>query len=117
MKKNSSIFIMILGLLLFIVGLSLKVPGTDLTTYSLLDGTENYSSIREYVGGDAYNYIIGASLVAGKIAGKIAMKSVFIATGLVIFTIGLIAYSGLQNTKERSIIDSNDAKNVDNSSL
>lgn len=65
----------IIGILLVLIGLIIRVPGGALTTYKSLDGESaggyyafdnRYSSIDEYVGGDAYNYIIGASLVAGK---------------------------------------------------
>ena len=45
--------------------------------------------IDEYVGGDAYNYIIGASLVAGKTAGVIAAKAISIVGGAICFCFGL----------------------------
>ena len=57
----------------------------------MLDDKDGYSAIEEYVGGDAYNYIIGASLVAGKTSGIIAMKSIFIAVGWLIVCMGLIS--------------------------
>jgi phage terminase large subunit-like protein len=59
-----------------------------------IDGTvDNYSAIKEYVGGDAYNYIIGASLVGGRISGVFAMKAIFISVGILIFCAGLICLS------------------------
>jgi len=88
-KKYIGIFVIIVGIILFVVGLFIPTPGEKLSTYSFQTSPE-YSQIEEYVGGDAYNYIIGASLVGGKIAGTIAMKGVFIGVGVLIACIGLI---------------------------
>lgn len=88
MKKKISILVLCVGVILIAVGVLIQIPGDKLATDSFMDG---YSIIEEYVGGDAYNYIIGASLVAGKISGIIAMKSIFIAMGCLIVCIGLIS--------------------------
>lgn len=87
----------IIGIILIFSDLIIHIPGGALTTYESLDGvsTENYvfddeySSIDEYVGGDAYNYIIGASLVAGKIAGMIAAKAICIVGGAMCLCFGI----------------------------
>ena len=82
----------IIGILLVLIGLIIRVPGGALTTYKSLDGESaggyyafdnRYSSIDEYVGGDAYNYIIGASLVAGKTAGVIEPSSLPVETPII----------------------------------
>lgn len=91
---------MIIGLVLFIVGLFTKIPNKELTTYSGLSG--KYSVIEEYVGGDAYNYIIGASLVGGEIAGAKTQKVVFISVGSLIFVLGLLAYSSSKEKIEET---------------
>ena len=87
----------IFGVFLILVGLFIQVPGGALTTYESLDGikTDNYvlddeySSIDEYVGGDAYNYIIGASLVAGRISGAMTMKAIYIVGGALCLCFGI----------------------------
>lgn len=91
MKKIISISIIIIGAVLFVTGLFTQIPSKELTTYSLLE--DDYSVIEEYVGGDAYNYMIGASLVGGEIAGAKTQKTVFIAVGLLIICLGLYALS------------------------
>jgi hypothetical protein len=99
----------IIGIILLLIGLIIQVPGGALTTYELLDGdsTTNYtfdnkySAIDEYVGGDAYNYIIGASLVAGKTAGTMVAKSVFIVGGSVCICLGIT----LALLKEKTIVN------------
>ena len=97
MQKNYSFVVpMIVGIVLFFIGISMKVPGMVLTTSDLLDGKttekysvdDQYSAIDEYVGGDAYNYIIGASLVSGKVTGAMATKAVFIVGGLICWSFG-----------------------------
>lgn len=93
MKKNCSIIIMLIGIILFGLGVFTKVPGTELTTFRSLAGEKEYSVIEEYVGGDAYNYIIGASLVSGKISGAMTTKAIYISAGLIIFCMGLRFYS------------------------
>lgn len=100
MKKKISVLVMVIGLVLFIVGLFIKIPSKELTTYSSL--SDKYSVIEEYVGGDAYNYIIGASLVGGEIAGAKAQKAVFISMGSLIFVIGLLAYSFSKENIEKT---------------
>ncbi len=65
---------LVLGLILFLVGLCYRVPAD----------TFSFSSIHEYVGGDAYNGIIEAGIRGGKIAGAAAAKAVYICVGLLI---------------------------------
>ena len=93
-QKLVGTVVLLAGVTLLIVGLTLQVPGTYLTTYASLDGAaidgDTASSIREYVGGDAYNYIIGASLVGAKISGLIMAKAVYTAAGVLVICLGLI---------------------------
>ena len=93
-QKLVGTVILLAGVALLIVGLTLQVPGTYLTTYASLDSAaidgDTASSIREYVGGDAYNYIIGASLVGAKISGLIMTKAVYTAAGVLVICLGLI---------------------------
>ena len=96
--KRAAIFPIILGIAFIVVGLFIPVPGGALTTYSWMDGERaetfefdnRYSVIDEYVGGDAYNYIIGASLVAGKISGYIAGKAAFLVAGALCVCFGIM---------------------------
>ena len=91
-KKSStkviSTIIIIIGVILCFVGLFYKIPSNQLTTYSFLN--DDHTVIEEYVGGDAYNYIIGASLTGGEIAGATAAKAIYISVGLLIICIGMI---------------------------
>lgn len=86
-----------IGLILILIGLFLPIPGGALTTYEVLDGDktedyvfdDKYSAIDEYVGGDAYNFIIGATLIAGKISGTMTTKAIFIVGGALCLCLGI----------------------------
>lgn len=105
----------IVGLVLIIAGLVIPTQGGALTTWWWMDGEttddyvfdDRYSAIDEYITGDAYNYIIGASLVAGKISGTMTTKAVFIATGVLCACIGWTAM--LFNKSADSNNSSNDS--------
>ena len=104
-KNSAALFSIIVGIILILSGLFIQIPGGALTTYESLDGdyTESYvfdkkySSIDEYVGGDAYNFIIGASLVAGKISGTIVAKTICIVGGLMCVCFGMALDVVLKN--------------------
>ena len=104
MKKKISISVIVIGAILFIVGLFTQIPSKELTTYESLE--DKYSVIEEYVGGDAYNYIIGASLVGGEIAGAKTQKAVFISVGLLIICLGLCSFIfGKEDADEVALIE------------
>ncbi len=106
----------IMGIVLLISALIIQIPGGALTTFESLNGKsasnyynfdDKFSTIDEYVGGDAYNYIIGASLVAGKMAGIIAAKAIFAVGGVICLCIGISAIpvgnEELSNSEAHSI--------------
>lgn len=109
--KNAYKYPLIIGAILILIGLFIKVPGGALTTYEGLNGEkteyyvfdDTYSSIDEYVGGDAYNYIIGASLVAGKISGTMTTKAIFVVGGAICLCLGL----AMADLKKKEVIEEN----------
>lgn len=108
-KKYAFLCPIIFGVIFIIIGFCIQVPGGALTTYSSLDGhkvdgshykfSDKYSTIDEYVGGDAYNYEIGASLVAGRTAGAMVSKNIFIFGGLLCICCGITLFM-FQNPDE-----------------
>lgn len=118
------IYLIAIGIILVLIGLFIRVPGAALTTRESLDGVStayyvlgnSYSAIDEYVGGDAYNYIIGATLVAAKITGAMTARAIFIVGGLICFALGL-ALKSLMNKDEHimgssTVISAQAPKNV-----
>lgn len=74
-----SIILLVAGLALFIIGLSYSVPDREFSFYF----------IKEYVGGDAYNGIIEASIRGGEIAGSMISKAVYTTGGIILAALGL----------------------------
>lgn len=116
--NNAYICPIIIGIILIFIGLITPIPGGALTTYESFNGEvtddyvfdNKYSSIDEYVGGDAYNYIIGATLVAGKITGAMATQAIYMVGGMLCLCFG-ITMKMLQ--KNETIVDNiplNDAE-------
>lgn len=118
-----------IGLILILIGLIIQIPGGALTTYKFMNGESaggyafdnKYSSIDEYVGGDAYNFIIGASLVGGKIAGMIAAKAVAMVGGTICICFGMtlkmvgqekdaMKMVASENTESEAILDGSNAE-------
>lgn len=99
---------LIAGIVLLVCGLSTQTPGMALTTYKSLNGASTsgyamdnrYSSIDEYVGGDAYNFIIGASLISGQVSGAMTQKAIYVTGGVMLICAGLMfMLSGLKKEK------------------
>jgi len=103
------VFILITGIVLFLLGLFLNVPNTYLRTYGE-ENNPNYSLIEEYVGGDAYNFIIGASLVGAQITGSLTQKAIFICFGI-FFICASIAAICFINTLLPSMLNADDKAN------
>ena len=100
MNKGMPVVVLLVGLAMICFGIFfLKVPGQYLTDSSYLkpdkypaiagDGSE-FSYIEQYVGGDAYNYIIGATLVGSRITGLIIAKCVLVAVGILVSCLGVL---------------------------
>lgn len=97
MDRKNIIFVaaivVIAGLILLIVGLNYDIPSKKFY----------FSSIEEYVGGDAYNAMIEASLRGGEIAAAKTSKTMYICGGIITMAIGiLIEVSGTAKKEENT---------------
>lgn len=88
-RQAASVIGIIVSIILFCMGIFLNVPDKKIDFY----GSDKYT---EYVGGDAYNFQIEASLKGGIIAGAKAEKAIYISVSGLIFVISLF---GLTNKK------------------
>lgn len=97
--KVTHTFGVIMAIVLIIVGAVFPVPEkkVHVSSYSI---SEDWFSDRgiEYVGGDAYNYQMEASLKAGWISGVLALKAVAVTSGILLLMITLYA-----DSKEKAI--------------
>lgn len=90
--KPAHICGMVLGIILIIFGLAYPVPEKHLRTNSY-DYNNSWTNSRgeTYVGGDAYNYQMEASLKAGYMSGVLAMKSINVVGGMILLFLSLFA--------------------------
>jgi hypothetical protein len=80
--KRATIFGMVLGAALAVASFALSTPDREI----------DYSGVKKYVGGDAYNYQIEATIRSGEIAGAKAAKAIFLVGGAMLFGVSLIAF-------------------------
>lgn len=81
LKKIIAIMGIILSIVFAVLAMEVDVPSTTISYYSL----------KEYVGGDAYNYQIEASLRAGEISGAMAQEAIYYACAGVLFVFSTFA--------------------------
>ena len=79
-KTNDAIMKLLIvgGIILVIIGIAQEIPSRELS----------FSTLNEYVGGDAYNAIIEASIKGGEIAGAMITKALYICSGFIITALG-----------------------------
>lgn len=96
----AAVIMLLVGIACIIVGIVIKVPNShlvdilDSNPYMQYNGIQfrpGYSTVEKIVGVDAYNFIIGASLVGGYISGRIVQKTIFVVSGIIISLAGLLA--------------------------
>ena len=82
MKKAAGIVGIILAGILLVLGFISATPDKYIKSYG-------DDKMYEYVGGDAYNYIIEASLRGGEIAGAKTAKAIYFAAAGILFVLSL----------------------------
>ena len=97
-KTAHSILGMIAGLVLIIVSLTISVPSAQIGSRHLSRRAGGYV---QYVGGDAYNIMIEASLRGGEIAGRTTARAVYLTGGIMLFSISLIAFGFASPEKKK----------------
>ena len=100
--KKPHIFGLLAAIALIIFSIAFPVPEKH------IDVSSNYSAYQsswkenvgaEYVGGDAYNYQMEATLKAGYMSGVLAMKSITFVGGLLLFFLTLYSDSACSLTE------------------
>lgn len=85
MKKLVSMIGLALAILFALLAYQTEIPDKYISSWG-------YKAMHEYVGGDAYNYIIEASLRGGEISGAYTQRAIYYAAAAVL---GLISLLGL----------------------
>ena len=79
---------------MILTGAFIPVPSKEIDYLS-------YSA--QYVGGDAYNYIIESSIRGGQISGMITCKTILISLGILLFFLVIIGNEICKSIKRTSI--------------
>lgn len=95
MKRTISGVGVALGIVFILIGILTKVP----------DRSIGYFDPKEYVGGDAYNYIIEAGIRGGEISGTSTSKAIYIVGGSIICFISLMNLTEKDKFKEENNIE------------
>lgn len=82
MKKAAGILGLVLAVVFLILGFTTAAPDKYIKSY----GT---GKMTEYVGGDAYNFIIEASLRGGEISGALTAKAIYYSSASILAVISL----------------------------
>ena len=93
MKKAAGVIGIILAVVFLILGFTTQIPDKYIKSY----GTDK---MEEYVGGDAYNFIIEASLRGGEIAGARTAKTIYFAVAAIL---GVLSISFLNDDSSESL--------------
>lgn len=102
--KSISIFGIILSLVMFCVGIAFPVPKKDVYVGYGYEHTWFDNEGSEYVGGDAYNYQMEASLKAGWVAGVMALKAISTSTGILLFILSIAHNAKIKELEEQTHI-------------
>lgn len=92
MKKHK-IFGLLAAILLVVFGAGFPIPEKHLYVSSYSYKNSWVEDGEEYVGGDVYNYQMEASLKAGWVCGVLAMKTICVSSGIILFFIILMVDS------------------------
>lgn len=96
------VFSFILGIVFILFGLIMPIPEKHINTFYKGSSYNEWTGDKytEYVGGDAYNIMIEASLRGGIIAGRTVAKTVLIVGGSAFIVTGLILFKLKENGKQ-----------------
>lgn len=107
MKKLFCVLGVIAAAALIIYGLSIGVPEKHVTvssSYSAYNYDWDRNTGAQYLGGDAYNYQVEASLKAGYYAGVVTVKSVTIVGGILLLFMSIFALSRISQGERQTEI-------------
>lgn len=114
--KASQVLGIIMAIALIVFAVSFPVPRKHLSTSSYgWDKPWNDEYGEEYVGGDAYNYQMEASLKAGYMSGVLSMKAITFVGGVLLFFLSLYSHAKCAEIKEQSSILARLAQTSDSS--
>lgn len=73
-NNKIAVAFLVIGIIMIALGMSMSIPSGYISSYAMT----------EYVGGDAYNFIIEACIRGGEIAGAQISRCVYICVGILV---------------------------------
>lgn len=106
-KLIASLVGVILGVILVISGLGTTIPERILPSFvgRFTEQAQIGEGTPEYVGGDAYNFVIEASIRGGEIAGATIARAVYLSIGVLTTSVGMISLAGSLEKKEGTLLE------------
>ena len=99
-KKSVGLVGIVLGIALIVAGIATTAPSRELESISRIGrGTP------AYVGGDAYNFIIEASIRGGEIAGARTARAVYVSGGALVLTLGAVTLTSESDKKDETVVE------------
>ena len=100
-KSLSGLLGIALGVILLIMGMATTVPDRMLPSFvSRSEHERTGEGTPQYVGGDAYNFLIESSIRGGEIAGATTARAIYITGGALAITLGAITFASELDKKE-----------------
>ena len=100
--KSHKILGILTAIALVIFGLVFPVPKKHLRVSSYSYNNNWMEAGEEYVGGDAYNYQMEASLKSGWVSGVLTMKAICASSGVLLFFLILMAESHEKEVRKQN---------------
>ena len=97
-----------LGVILLFMGFATTSPERIVPSFvsRFSDEAQTGEGTPEYVGGDAYNFLIEASIRGGEIAGARTARAVYLSVGALTITVGAVAFGSELDKKEGEVTES-----------
>ncbi len=110
MKKAAGVIGIILSVVFLVLAFTTQIPDKYIKSYG-------NDKMQEYVGGDAYNFIIEASLRGGEIAGAQTTKAIYFGISAILGVLSFAFFDAGSSESIRSDLSSvrNEVSNTTNS--
>ncbi|MGN0670469.1 MAG: hypothetical protein ACI4JZ_07955 [Oscillospiraceae bacterium] len=92
----------VLAFALILFGILFQIPSKKISISSYITPDWSIDAGKEYVGGDAYNYQMEASLKAGWVSGAMAVKAITISSGIILLVICFVADTKLREMSRQN---------------
>lgn len=113
--KKISVLGVILAIFMIVFGAIFPMPEKDIYIGYISESSWLKDDGTKYINGDAYNYLIEASLKGGWVSGVMALKTICITSGIILFILSLSHNEKVKILEEQTYYLSTITKNTSES--